>query len=219
MSRKDGAKLPHEEYLARASLLKRGWTDTLIAQYLIKHDLQKPNPRYRSAPPMKLYLLARVERIEATPEFQEAREKASRRKQSSQKAVSTKRSRTLRYVEEQVDIKVPHLSNQELIRRACDNYNDRKLDYDYIEDFASESSDPLFLQRIMVNYLRHKMTEYEQHLDEVKGRVGIQEAYLGIRKKVLDAIAGVYPWLAEECERQWQYKLEMMEMRDRMLEQ
>jgi len=42
----------------------------------------------------------------------------------------------------------------------------------------------------------------EEELDKIYGKVGVDEGYLVIRKKVLDKIAEVYPWLREECDSQ-----------------
>lgn len=53
-----------------------------------------------------------------------------------------------------------------------------------------------------MNYLRHQVTKYDYHLDQVHGKVRIDDAYLAIREKVFEAIAKTYPWLADECRRQ-----------------
>lgn len=50
--------------------------------------------------------------------------------------------------------------------------------------------------------LRHVETDYDWLLDSVAGRVGVIEARMLIRKRVLNAIADQYPYLAAECERQ-----------------
>lgn len=71
-----------------------------------------------------------------------------------------------------------------------------------MEWYASERSSPEFLERITVNYLRHELSSYENHLTRVAGQVGAEDAYWRIKEKVLDAIAGAYPHLAAECCRQ-----------------
>jgi hypothetical protein len=66
--------------------------------------------------------------------------------------------------------------------------------------FRSDDED--FLCRITVNYVRHQMTNYEDSLRKIAGKVGTKEAYLHLKSKVLDAIAEAYPELAAECVRQ-----------------
>lgn len=46
------------------------------------------------------------------------------------------------------------------------------------------------------------MTRYEEELERIFGKVGVNEAYLDLRSKIFDAIAEAYPDLADECHRQ-----------------
>jgi hypothetical protein len=43
-------------------------------------------------------------------------------------------------------------------------------------------SDPAFLERITVNFIRHELTEYDESLQEVAGRMGVDEAMALMRK-------------------------------------
>jgi hypothetical protein len=79
-----------EEFVIKSKLVEQGWTDALVTKFLPEPDQIKSNPHYRLAAPMKLYLKERVERIEATDQFKEAKEKSSSRKRSAQKAVESK---------------------------------------------------------------------------------------------------------------------------------
>jgi hypothetical protein len=49
--------------------------------------------------------------------------------------------------------------------------------------------------------LRHCLTDYEEHLFEIAGRVGVRDGYVAIKTKVLRAIAEAYDCLKEECRR------------------
>ncbi|MDI2132124.1 hypothetical protein [Yinghuangia seranimata] len=53
----------------RAALRRRGWTEAGIGRFLGVADAQAPNPVFRSAHPMRLFDLARVEGVEATEEW------------------------------------------------------------------------------------------------------------------------------------------------------
>jgi len=67
---------------------------------------------------------------------------------------------------------------------------------------ASEQSDPAFLQRITVNPIRHHLSAYDKHLEEVAGRMGVDKATALIRQGVYAEIACIYAEYAEECKRQ-----------------
>ena len=47
-------------HLTMSGLRERGWSDAMIRDYLGDPDATRPNPRYRSAAPMKLYLAERA---------------------------------------------------------------------------------------------------------------------------------------------------------------
>jgi hypothetical protein len=192
-----------EQLLAVSQLKKRGWTDSLISRFLGDPDELRRNPHYRSGPPMKLYNVERIEQAEASTEFCDAQDARKNRRDAAQKALATKKQKIADYVEN-VKIEVPRLAKGELIRRACDNYNANVPGWKYDAPLANEHSAPTFLERICVNYLRHCLTKYETHLGEIAGKVGVRDAYFGIKTRVLEAIAEEYDWLSDECRRQEQ---------------
>jgi hypothetical protein len=187
-----------DKCIIKANLKLRGWTDSLIKRFLPKADKLATNPHYKSGPPMRLYYVARVEAIEASPEFIAQKEQLSPRREAAARAVATKRAKMDAYLEE-IEITVPELGRDSLIDQACKHYNAKNWDRD---NCASSSSDPEFLDRICVNYLRHVLTEYEARLNEISGQVGAAEAYCDIKEEALWAIADAYPFLAAECRRQ-----------------
>jgi hypothetical protein len=190
-----------EQFLAVSQIKARGWTDALIARFLGDPDGLRPNPHYRSGPPMKLYKWQRVEQAEASTEFREAQDARKKRRDAAQKALATKKQKIADYLEN-VKVEVPQLPREKLIRLACDNYNASRPERKSDAPLATEHSDPVFLERICVNYLRHCLTKYETHLDEIAGKVGARDAYLDIKTKVLEEIAAEYDWLWDECWRQ-----------------
>ena len=81
-------------------------------------------------------------------------------------------------------------------RAAIEAYNERHWD----GDGTAEDAPAKFLERITVNFIRHK---YDRALEEVAGRVGIASAVQS--KDLLShrrAIGESYPALADECSRQ-----------------
>ena len=203
------------DYLTRPELRERGWTDGLIKRLLGEPDKLSPNPHYRSGPKMVLYLLSRVESIEAKHQevLDDAGQKRARRHDAAQKAVKTKRLRTKQ--KSLAAIKpLERLPLPELVQCACDSYNKLPLrrktrqrddwedDWDYREKKeASPDSDRLFLDRICVNYLRHVILDYDVAIDQTE-MVGGREVYQPVRRKVFVEIARAYTELAEECRRQ-----------------
>ncbi|HPE62478.1 MAG TPA: hypothetical protein PLQ49_00045 [Methanothrix sp.] len=89
---------------------------------------------------------------------------------------------------------------------AIDAYNvhqDWICEYEFSAiRFATEDSDPNFLDRITVNYLRHQLSNYGDYLAQLLGPTGKDEAYKTLRDKILLAIAERFPELATECRRQ-----------------
>jgi hypothetical protein len=192
------APLSHQ-LIAAAHLKKRGWTEALISSFLGAPDAVRANPYYPSARPMRLYLVGRVQSIETSAAFQQAQAARKLSRQGAQRAVQTKKQQVADYLAG-VHIEVPCLAREELIRRACKNYNANTRG----DSGASAQSDALFLERICVNYLRHRLTRYESCLDDVAGKVGAAGARCNIKNKVLQAIAERYEWLRVECARQQQ---------------
>ena len=169
-------------------------------------DEIKDNPHYRRGSPMQLFLLERIAGIEDSAEFKGTLESVAKRKKSAEKAVETKRMQVRQYLDS-VRITVPLLAQKDLIRKACSHYNDMQIDrefngYSTCGESATKGSDPKFLMRICVNFLRHCLTEYEEHLDAISGKVGFDDGYFEIREKIFTEIAAKYPWLAKECRRQ-----------------
>ena len=73
---------------------------------------------------------------------------------------------------------------------------------------ATTDSDSVFLNRVIVNYLRHNLSNYDSKLDDIFGKVGKSEAYRIINTKIYAKIAEVYPVLKDECDNQLMSKLD-----------
>lgn len=194
-----------EGYLTTGRLKERGWTDGLIKKFLPEPDMTMPNRVYRSKPPYRLYSKHRVADIESTGLWKQAAEIASSKRQTALRAVETKRQSLLKAIAN-LNVRVPVMPHVALVEHACNSYNSHKLDlllergYEYTP--ATKDSDGAFLERIMVNYIRHCLTDYEFQLSCTYGRVGVRQASFEIQRKVYEAIAMTYPQLGDECMRQ-----------------
>lgn len=182
------------------ALLERGWTRTGIKKFLGEPyviEERKWPQRYC----VNWYLKAVVVKVKATPAFRKFQRKKAARSRAAQKGVDTKYEKTMAFIDD-LDIQVPQWDRENLVRRACESYNGLASGRD--ADFASASidSDPAFLDRITVNYIRHCLTNYEAALYARFGKVGVDDAADMIRSMINSAIARTYPYLARECKRQ-----------------
>jgi hypothetical protein len=197
---------PHA-FLSLTGLKARGWTAGLITSLLGAPDQLAANPHYRAAAPMRLYRRERVEAVEASAAWAARHEAVQKRKDAAGRAVQTRQQHMQAYLEG-LTLDVPMLPGDVLTRQACAHYNRRQAER-YWEEWreATPDSDPAFLARITVNYVRHGLSRYEQELEQVFGKVGVREAYAAISQKVYGAIGAAYPTLAGECARQLREKL------------
>lgn len=216
------------KYITKSTVVKRGWSEKLITELLGEPDREVPNPHYASGPPMQLYDEARVVRVEGTDAFQRAsanlKQHRAARTAGAAKAVATKQRKTLALVEKAV-ITVTVVERSELIRRAREHQRDRQAEREYRRalrgDFGGYSDEPdswyddepmtaeelaaweeEFEQRITVNYIRHQLTQYDEHCRRLSALVGKEAGYRLLRSRVFAAIREAYPWLAKECKRQ-----------------
>lgn len=201
-----------QEYISRAALRRRGWTDSAISLFLGIHDKEVPNPHYKSSAPMKLFKLGRVEHIEASIEYQRYKYKSKPRLEASQKAIKTKMGNLLAKVA-QIEIYLHRKNFEDIQQDAINSYNEFKSnmasereDFDYRH--ASNTSDREFLNRITVNYLRHRCSPYERMLDKIAGKVGKHEAYALLNQRIFHKIGDMYPELKGECDKQLAEKIQ-----------
>lgn len=100
-----------------------------------------------------------------------------------------------------VDLPVADMHLGRAVRRAIAHYNQRNPD----KPPATPQSNPQFLERITVNYLRHICSNYDQCRDFLRGITDPAtraEAGAIIKGRQLSAIAVAYPALAAEAKRQ-----------------
>ena len=71
-------------------LRERGWTEAMIRGLLGAPDLTVDNPHYKTAAPMRLWRLQRVEAAEASPEFASRRKRAERQCAAAARGAETK---------------------------------------------------------------------------------------------------------------------------------
>jgi len=191
-----------KKYISKAGLKARGWTESMINRLLGNADLIVKNPYYSKAPEMKLYLIERVNGIENSEIFSELKKRSMKRSESMKKVARMKEKELLGYIDS-IKIEVKEMNIEKIKKLAINEYNDHQDETGHFENIIIKGRiDIAFLNRIMVNYIRHNLTSYENLLEELKNKVGKDKAYMKLKKKILEKIAEVYPMLKDECNRQ-----------------
>lgn len=186
------------EYVCLSDLRDRGWTPAMVRDLLGDPDRTAPNPHYACAAEMKLYRLERVKATEETPAWKERRAATEGRRAAGKAAADTRRNALLRQVET-VTITVPKMPVEAVIQNGVASWVSYQVSWG--RDADADVSDSM-AKRLAVNWLRHEMTSYDQHLADLYRQVGRDAAYLVINRKVCEAISAAYPELANECDRQ-----------------
>lgn len=199
--------------LTKTQLKKRpGWNDDRLEKFLGAPDFTTKNS-YRRDMETSWFMMSRIKKAENYKSFQkdaaQALKQHSKRKKAAEKAVETKKRKTLNKVQERIDdIKLKkkycNLSTQQLYIRAARSYDDYQLLKDNWEHVPVDinTSTTEFLNRITVNYLRHNCTTYDSELEQYFNTVGKQEAINMIRKHIYLLIVNHYPFLKDECVKQ-----------------
>ncbi|MEU8541372.1 hypothetical protein AB0C52_15510 [Streptomyces sp. NPDC048717] len=197
-------------YVSLAGVRERGWSDEMIDSLLGQADVQGRDPRRWSLAPVRLYLLARVEAVERTPEF--ASSAVASRAWAASPAAAERRRRAVLAAVGAAPIEVPRIEVAELERRAFRHRH--RLEAARGPGGSGQGTRPggkgrgagrgmvpSAMIRWQVGYLRYALTRYDCLLDGLYGDTGRAEAEQLLRRRVYEAIAAAYPHLARECRR------------------
>lgn len=133
------------------------------------------NPVYFAGAEMRLYKERRVDAAKKSAAWREYQKECSRRSERSRRGHEKRRKETIKWVE---TADICRIDDANAIRSHKKKHKQ------------------------LVNYLRHKCTNYDAMRKGLHGRIGQKEAYEIIRKRCLGMIAERYPELATECEQQ-----------------
>jgi hypothetical protein len=189
-----------KKYYRLSELKQFGWTDGLIKNYLGEADRTTKNPVYSSKARMKLYLIERVNAIvtnhSLTPILEATLATRNKRSLSAIRASQVKSENLLNEIKN-ITIIIPKYDYAELVDLACEDYNSLQWQRSRSNWAATSNSETDFLYRIIHNYLRHEESSYEDLIDQLFGKVGKEEAYEILRRKVTEEIDRVYPDLLD----------------------
>lgn len=107
------------------------------------------------------------------------------------------------------ELGLPNFSKSDLIEKACAHYDPILIQDNLTSPYPSsqkpdETSNPFFLERISVNYIKEYLSTFENKLAQVFGIEAVNKGYKHIQTRILMEIGTQYRWLAEECKRQQQ---------------
>jgi len=197
--------LKRSELYSAPDLKKRGWTEASITRILGHWENERPNP-YGKAP-MRFWTKSKVESAEKTRAFQDFKSKSDVRSKKAKEVAEVKKKELLEKIGSWEPTIV--LPSGSLRKAAIQHYED--LWASKGEFKLADSTNPEFLDRITVNYLRHECTDYDPLLEGLAGKIGKFEAYELAKCHVLGAIARKFPKLSKECLKQRQKALNFVE--------
>lgn len=122
------------------------------------------------------------------------------RKKSSEKAVATKRKNAEAILDEIIEtlvvVRLDLTELRDLTLRAKQDW------YDWHDGGLIIDPDAETVERWMVNFIRHRLCQYDSGLMDIFGKVGKQELYQRLKVETIEKISDVYPELSDECHRQ-----------------
>lgn len=198
------------EYWTKSTLLDRGWTEKTISELLPPPKLVD-NPYYKCAGYMKLWEQKTVKQKEKTKKFKVSAEKKAKRRESALKAVATKAEKTMSLLPT-FSLEVERVSLEELRKMTLNAkwnwymYTEQDWKADSV-DFADEET----VLRWELNFIRHNLSNYDNELDKLYGKVGKDVVYSKYKNQLMDKIFEVYPELKA--------KIDEIEKRNSILEQ
>jgi len=205
-------------YYTKTTLKKRGWTDNLINDFLILPDTTRPNFHHFSRHRIKFYLINRVHFIEELEEFvqytkkkfgmslKERRTEAQHIDKAQELELDAKaKVENLKKVRKwKPKIEQTNLSYDELKKIAYESYEELPDYIKYINGKITvvEESDEEFFDRILLNYIRNYLTDYDRFINVLRRGKTVK---IEVNEKLGKEIVKYYPFLADACKRRIEY--------------
>ena len=197
-------------YYDSATLLERGWSKSMITNFLGEADYALPDPKHHATKERtrrkKCYLIKRVEESENTDEFLRLAANKNVRREAALKAVRTKEKNLFNFVGDlEIEIDFPADLETMAISHARSLASNRRDERQAKQTMPDEHTQI----RWQINYLRHKCTSYDEIIySELFGKVGKVKAKFMLKAKVLKAIADVFPFWLPNCLSQLEWEME-----------
>lgn len=189
------AKKKEELYTKTRIKREFGWTDKCIRY------LPQPNGKVRSwygvFPGWTKDLILETQQKPEVQKILEDKKKHQKARQiGAEKALETKRKKTVQDIEK-INVSVwGGYKRQELVKMAIDSHKE------FLRNRHRPDDNFTVGDREIVNFIRHELTSYDYDLGELYQRVGRSTGYDIITEKVYEAIEKAYPEYSKECEKQ-----------------
>ncbi|MCK0441167.1 hypothetical protein MUG78_17345 [Gordonia alkaliphila] len=209
--------IDQDDFWNKSQVLSRGWTESGITRFLGAPDAVRRNPRRRKGPKIQLFCKDRVALAEGSAQWQEWKAKSQERSDRAVARAAKAREETLTAAQEALSTleltdDYRGLTSTQIKARASASFlaieqrrQERSRGRYVAEQITSRRTDAFF-DRIMVNWLRHEGTRYDNSLDDYFNLVGVDVAKDMIRERAYILIAEEYPFLATECHRQLEHR-------------
>lgn len=185
-----------QDFVTLTALRERGWSPKLIESILGDPDKVARNPYYRCAAPTKLFLTARVEEGEKSESFIAHQPRRKKAQAAACATADRKRDELLDEVNA-LTFDVPRFPLPDLFAAAVTHWEALQSARGRF-DADGRNADDATKKRWAVNFLRHRLTNYDARLGALYRRIGKTEAYFVIKARVNAAILDVYPELRNE---------------------
>jgi len=190
-----------EEFITASKLKERGWTHMLIKKFASLPDDYAANYMHPGGAPVRLYRVDRINAIEGSEDFRQAKAQSIKRQAAAVTGKSTKRETALNWLASLDGPKLPPAPRDELTRLAVGWYNESNAWRGDCERWWTGDESADYLAPIEVDYILHQINAYETKLQRAIAKLPQPEDLALIRGKLLTAIARSFPWLARECAR------------------
>lgn len=176
------------EKITLTKVKQMGFSDKLISLLLPEPELVD-NPYYKSAAPMKLWNKENVEEAMKRDEYINYQEKRKKRQ-----AAAEERRKQKKDLYDAVQQSLERIVVEVI---PFDKLKQRVLWFNF-RNKTNENT----IRRWMVNYVKYKMTHYNDELLEIAEKTKNYDAYILLQTTILSKIAEAYPELKGECMQQ-----------------
>jgi len=182
------------DFMSASELRTRGWTASLIEQFLPDPCRLETNPHNVAFGRMRLFSVEKIREIESYDEFrdaqQEARKKSVRRLQyNNDKAI------LLMDISNRIEVKIPSYDLPYLLAVSFEAYQKNQIEFRLMDDPVAAGC------LLAVEYLEQHCEPALWQLDEYFHVPGIREARNALQRRIYKYITVQYPELGEECQR------------------
>lgn len=188
------------KFLTAGALRRRGWTGELIRRFAGPADQLAVNPDHPGGAAMRLYRSERMAEIKSGAEFIEALAGADRRRCAAQKALATRaRNAAASAAANIVPPVLPPAPRDELLAAAVNWFNSRETWRGGAGKWVSTADrDDVFFP-IVVEFIYDRLRDYRNRARPIG--LPVDQAVAAVDRKIIEALAAKFSWLAAECER------------------